>query len=132
MSSSPTQRHCTRTVEAEGFDQTLAKARRQLSELKARLARGKARKEKTKVEAEIAHILRPCWASQVVPASLSGEEPSGLRLTYRTDQRLWPGSKKSSLASGCWSPTKAKTSPLRPKLSPVTAPKKRPRAISAR
>ena len=73
--------------QAEGFDQTLAKARRQLSELKARLARGKARKEKTKVEAEIAHILRPRWASQVVSASLSGEEPSGLRLTYRTDQK---------------------------------------------
>jgi transposase len=73
--------------QAEGFDQTLAKARRQLSELKARLARGKARKEKPKVEAEIAHILRPRWASQVVSASLSGEEPSGLRLTYRTDQK---------------------------------------------
>ncbi len=37
--------------------------------LKARLARGKARKEKPKVEAEIAHILRPRWVSQVVSVS---------------------------------------------------------------
>ena len=73
--------------QALGFDQTLAKARRQLAEVKARLARGKARKEKPNVEAELAQILRPRWVSQVVSVALSGKEPSELRLTYRTDQK---------------------------------------------
>ena len=44
--------------QSQGFDQTLAKARRQLAEVQARLARGKTRKEKAKVEAEVAGILR--------------------------------------------------------------------------
>jgi transposase len=40
--------------QSRGFDQTLAKATRQLGELQARLARGRTRKAKEKVEAEIA------------------------------------------------------------------------------
>ena len=47
--------------QSRGFDQTLAKARRQLGELAARLARGKTRKPRHKVEAEIAEILQPRW-----------------------------------------------------------------------
>jgi transposase len=67
-----------------GFDQTLAKARRQLSALAARLARRKTRRPKEKVEAEIADILKPRWLSRVVSTSLSGESPAELRLTFRT------------------------------------------------
>ena len=70
--------------QSRGFDQTLAKARRQLSELAARLARGKTRKPKEKVEAEIAAILKPRWLSRVISTRLSGESPSELRLTWRT------------------------------------------------
>jgi transposase len=70
--------------QSQGFDQTLAKARRQLSELAARLARGKTRKPKDKVEAEIAQILRPRWLSRVISTTLTGETPAELHLTWRT------------------------------------------------
>jgi transposase len=70
--------------QSQGFDQTLAKARRQLAELAARLARGKTRKPKEKVQAEIAQILKPRWLSRVISTTLSGEKPAELRLTWRT------------------------------------------------
>jgi transposase len=70
--------------QSAGFDQTLAKAYRQLSELQGRLARGKTRKAKDRVEAEIAQILKPRWLSRVVAVTLVGEEPGELRLRYRT------------------------------------------------
>jgi transposase len=70
--------------QSRGFDQTLAKARRQLSELAARLARGKTRKPRDKVEAEIAVILKPRWLSRVISTTLVGETPADLRLTWRT------------------------------------------------
>src|SRR6266498_2920453 len=73
--------------QARGFDQTLGKARRQLAELAARLARGKTRKPRQKVEAEIAAILKPRWLSRVISTSLSGESPTKLRLSWRTKQK---------------------------------------------
>ncbi len=72
--------------QSAGFDQTLAKARGQLSAVQARLARGKTRKEKQNVEAEVANILKPRWLSRVLSATLTGEEPPELRLRYRTSQ----------------------------------------------
>jgi transposase len=72
------------TKQSQGFDQTLAKARRQLSELAARLARGHGRKSRDKVEAEIAQILHPRWCSRVISTTLAGDTPAELRLTYRT------------------------------------------------
>jgi transposase len=73
--------------QSQGFDQTLAKARRQLALVQARLARGNTRKERQKVEAEVANILRPRWLCRVVSVTLTGEEPSELRLRYQTSQR---------------------------------------------
>ncbi len=73
-----------RDKQSQGFDQTGAKARRQLAELAARLARGKTRKPKDSVEAEIAQILKPRWLSRVISTSLSGESPADLRLIWRT------------------------------------------------
>jgi len=70
--------------QSQSFDQTLAKARRQLAEVAARLGRGKTRKPREKVEAEIAEILKPRWLSQVISTTLSGEEPAELRLIWRT------------------------------------------------
>ena len=70
--------------QARGFDQTLAKARRQLTELAARLARGHTRKSRDKVEAEIARILRPRWLDRVISTTLRGDTPAELRLTWRT------------------------------------------------
>jgi transposase len=70
--------------QSQGFDQTLAKARRQLTELAARLARGHTRKPREKVEAEIAQILTPRWLSRVISTALTGDTPAELRLTWRT------------------------------------------------
>jgi transposase len=70
--------------QSRGFDQTLTKARRQLSMLAARLARGHTRKPRDKVETEIDAILNPRWLSRVISTTLAGETPADLRLTWRT------------------------------------------------
>ena len=70
--------------QSRGFDQTLAKARRQLAELASRLGRGNTRKSRQKVEAEIEAILKPRWLSRVISTTLVGETPAELRLTWRT------------------------------------------------
>jgi transposase len=70
-----------------GFDQTLAKARRRLAGLQARLARGQTKRAKDKVEAEVAEILKPRWLARVLSVSLSGQEPAELRLSYRTNAK---------------------------------------------
>ncbi len=70
--------------QSRGLDQTLAKARRQLAELAARLGRGKTRKPKDKVEDEIAAILKPRWLKRIISTTLSGDEPAELRLVWRT------------------------------------------------
>jgi transposase len=74
-------------AQSRGFDQTLAKARARLGDLAARLARGKTRRPRAAVEAEIAAITRPRWVAQVITTTLNGTEPSQLRLTWRTDTR---------------------------------------------
>jgi len=70
--------------QSRGFDQTLAKARRQLAELASRLGRGNTRKPRQKVEAEIEAILKPRSLSRVISTTLVGETPAELRLTWRT------------------------------------------------
>jgi transposase len=74
-------------AQSRGFDQTLAKARTRLAELQARLARGKTRRARAAVEADIAAIVKPRWVSQVITTTLSGDDPAELRLTWRTDTR---------------------------------------------
>ena len=73
--------------QSRGFDQTLAKAHRQLAGVQARLAGGRTRKAKEKVEAEIAAILSPRWVSRVMTWSLAGEEPAALRLSFGTSTK---------------------------------------------
>jgi transposase len=73
-------------AQSRGFDQTLAKARRQLTELQALLARGKTRRDRAAVEAAIAVICRPRWVSDVITTTLTGEVPAQFRLTWHTDQ----------------------------------------------
>lgn len=73
--------------QVRGFEQTLIKARRQLGEIQARLARGRTRKPRDKVEAEIADVLKPRWINRVITTTLTGDEPAELRLTWRTDNR---------------------------------------------
>jgi transposase len=73
--------------QAAGFEQTLAKARRQLGELKARLARGRTRKSAAAIQTEIDKILAPRWLNRVITTTLTGDTPATRRLTWRTDAR---------------------------------------------
>ncbi len=73
--------------QAAGFEQTLAKARRQLGDVAARLARGGGRKSRHQVEVEIEKILGPRWVRRVISTTLVGTDPSELRLTWRSDAR---------------------------------------------
>lgn len=74
-------------AQSRGFDQTLAKARRRLAELQARLARGRTRRDRDAVAAEITSITKPRWVAEVIKPTLTGEDPAELRLTWRTDTR---------------------------------------------
>jgi transposase len=71
--------------QAQGFAQTLAKARRQLAELQARLARGHTRRPRAAVEAQLAKLLQPRWLDRVIAWELSGDRSASLRLHWRTD-----------------------------------------------
>ncbi len=73
--------------QARGLDgTTLAKATRQLDELAATLARGKTRRARAKVEAEIGTITHDAWVRRVITWQLSGDKPEDLRLSWGIDQ----------------------------------------------
>src|SRR5271165_4265091 len=73
-------------AQAAGFTgTTLAKAGKKLDELAATLARGKTRRPRDKVEAEITSIISKPWVRRVVRWDLSGEQPKDLRLAWRAD-----------------------------------------------
>ena len=72
--------------QARGFDgTTLAKVGRKLDELAATLARGKTRRSKDKVQAEIQAITRKPWVRRVITWQLDGDQPRDLRLTWHVD-----------------------------------------------
>ncbi len=72
--------------QALGLDgTTLARAGRKLDDLAATLARGKTRRPRDKVEAEIGAIIRKPWVRRVVTWQLTGEQPKDLRLTWGID-----------------------------------------------
>ena len=73
--------------QARGFEgTTLAKAGKKLGELAATLARGKTRRGRDKVEAEIEAITRKPWVRRVIRWELTGDQPKDLRLTWSADQ----------------------------------------------
>ena len=61
--------------QSRGFDQTLTKAGRCLTELAATLARGKTRRDRKAVLAEIAKITRARWVNRVLTTTLTGDTP---------------------------------------------------------
>jgi transposase len=70
-------------AQARGFDgTTLAKAGKKLDELAATLARGKTRRSRDKVEAEVEKITRKPWVRRVITWQLTGGQPKDLRLTW--------------------------------------------------
>lgn len=73
--------------QAQGFEQTIAAARRRLDELAGRLARGKTRKSRAGIEAEIASIVKPRWLTRVITATVSGEQPSDFALLWAVDRK---------------------------------------------
>ena len=72
--------------QAAGFDgTTLAKAGKKLDDLAATLARGKTRRGRDKVDAEITAITRKPWVRRVITWHLDGGQPRDLRLTWGID-----------------------------------------------
>ena len=72
--------------QAAGFGgTTLAKAGKKLDELAATLARGKTRRPRAKVEAEIEAITRKPWVRRVITWQLDGDQPKDLRLAWSAD-----------------------------------------------
>jgi transposase len=74
-------------AQSRGFNQTLAKSCRRLAEVEARLARGRTRLAREAVEAEIRAICRSRWVREVIEATLVGDDPAQLRLSFRVDGR---------------------------------------------
>jgi transposase len=72
-------------AQSRGFDQTLAKAKQRLTALADKLARGNTRRPRTAVEAEIATICKPRWVSEVMTVTLTGDQPTELRLSFTVD-----------------------------------------------
>ncbi len=72
--------------QALGFDgTTLAKAGAKLGELAATLARGKTRRPREKVIAEIGKITAKPWTRRVITWELAGDQPKDLRLAWNID-----------------------------------------------
>jgi transposase len=71
--------------QSRGLDQTLAKAEAQLAELADTLARGKTRRERAGVEAQIAGIVKDPWVKRILTWTLTGHTPAEHRLTWQVD-----------------------------------------------
>ena len=75
-----------RDSQARGFDgTTLAKPGKKLGELAATLARGKTRRPREKVQAEIEQITAKPWVRRVIRWELTGDQPKDLRLSWNID-----------------------------------------------
>jgi transposase len=74
------------TAQQVGFAQTLRKATAALTELAGRLARGRTRRARPKVEADIETIRAPRWVARVITTELTGDTPATMRLSWRIDQ----------------------------------------------
>ena len=73
-------------AQAAGFEATtLAKAGKKLDELAATLARGRTRRPRNKVEAEITAITAKPWVRRVIAWQLTGDQPRDFRLTWHAD-----------------------------------------------
>ena len=72
-------------AQSAGFDQTLAKAVRQLDTLADTLARGKTRRPAANVTAEIDAITHDPWLTRVLHTTLTGATPAAHRLTIVVD-----------------------------------------------
>jgi len=72
--------------QSRGFDQTLAKTGRRLTELADTLARGKTRRDRTAVLADISRITKARWVNRVLTTTLTGDTPAQMRLSFTIDK----------------------------------------------
>ena len=72
-------------AQTRGFDQTLAKAEAKLADLTDTLARGKTRRSRDQVTAEITRILADPWLRRVIEWNLAGDTPTEHRLTWQVN-----------------------------------------------
>jgi transposase len=72
-------------AQERGLTQTLAAVGRALDELAATLARGHTRRDRTQVEASIAHLCSDTWVQQIISCQLRGDTPADFRLTWALD-----------------------------------------------
>jgi transposase len=70
------------TAQTRGFDQTIAKAQAKLTDLADTLARGKTRRARDQVTAEVTRILADPWLRRVIDWNLAGATPAEHRLTW--------------------------------------------------
>ena len=71
--------------QARGFDQTLAKATRSLTELARVLDGGKGRRDRSALDAQITRITRPRWLARVLTSTVTGTEPGNMALSWKVD-----------------------------------------------
>jgi transposase len=116
------------TGQSRGFDQTLAKAARRLGELAATLARGKTRRDRAKVQAEVDKICADPWVRRVLTAELTGDTHPTTGSPGRSTPTPAPPSKTRCSANASWSPTA--TTGRSPTWWPPTAPSPRPNSPS--
>ncbi len=69
-------------AQSRSFDQTLNKAIAKLAELAATLARGKTRRDRDAVQANIDTITAKRWVNRVLTTELTGDKPGDLRLSW--------------------------------------------------
>lgn len=74
-------------AQARGFEQTLAKAGAKLDALAEKLARGKTRRRRDRVEHDIQAICHDTWATRVITWNLAGDTPAAYRLTWAIDRK---------------------------------------------
>ena len=72
--------------QSRGLDQTLTRTEARLTELADRLARGKTRRDKTTVAAEIRGICKDTWIKRILTWHLTGDTPAELALTWTVDE----------------------------------------------
>ncbi|MCA1673451.1 MAG: IS1634 family transposase, partial [Actinobacteria bacterium] len=78
-------------AQQSGFAQTLRKAGAALTELAGRLARGRTRRPRLRVEAEIDAICAPRWVTRVIKTDLTGDTPATMRLAWCIDEHAQAG-----------------------------------------
>ncbi|HSZ29889.1 MAG TPA: IS1634 family transposase [Pseudonocardiaceae bacterium] len=74
-------------AQSRRFDQTLAKACATLSELADVLARGKTRRNRDQISADIERIINNPWVRHVISVTLTGDTPPEHRLTFHIDDQ---------------------------------------------